>query len=625
MPDLPLVEAALFGCAVLTGVGAVINTAQMPAGSSAAVIGLGGVGLAALLGAVVAGARTIVAIDLADDKLAFASELGATATVNASDPDAADQVKAATGGGVEYAFDFSGSTRALDLAYQITRRGGTTVTAGLPHPSATMPLAPVVLVAEERTLKGSYIGTAVPNRDIPRYIQLYQQGRLPVDRLLTGTMDLEDINERLRRASRWQGDSSGGRAVRGLRMSDGPWEDMTRRWRDMYQEHAASAGKEWLNGQATLASALADGGMSDPPASATALAELWRSLMTIGDSLWASPPGVAGDAEPGAGPLGALPESVSLSLAAGSAVSEALRRIAEGPRLADVGAPERLMAKVMERWVAVQTSARTYESVVASAWTEANTRFAEDISQRYSALKDIPDAKESLKLWLDTANQVLLETHRSEKFLDAQRQLLRNGLDFMLTEREFIEGLVEPAGLPTRTEIDEVHHSIHELKRRVRALERAAASVPRSKLSAAKRTTPEPVQDKPTKRRATKAAAPSQRRPSAAKPVKVKATAKPVQAKPTKRRGDQSCRTLSKEAIGFQTGESQADGKRPATKAAAPSREKPSAPKRTTPKPVQDKPTKTPRDQSCRTLSAEAIDTQTCSHCSQAPGDEQRK
>jgi alcohol dehydrogenase len=193
-PELPLVEAALFGCAVLTGVGAVINTAQMPAGSSAAVVGLGGVGLAALLGAVVAGARTIVAIDLADDKLAFASDLGATATVNASDPDAAEQVRAATGGGVEYAFDFSGSTRALDLAYQITRRGGTTVTAGLPHPSATMPLAPVVLVAEERTLKGSYIGTAVPNRDIPRYIQLYQQGRLPVDRLLTGTIDLEDIN-----------------------------------------------------------------------------------------------------------------------------------------------------------------------------------------------------------------------------------------------------------------------------------------------------------------------------------------------------------------------------------------------------------------------------------------------
>jgi alcohol dehydrogenase len=193
--ELPLVEAALFGCAVLTGVGAVINTGRMPAGSSVAVIGLGGVGLAALLGAVVAGARTIVAVDLADDKLAFAKELGATSTVNAKDPEAGEQVKTTTGGGVEYAFDFSGSTRALDLAYRITRRGGTTVTAGLPPPTATMPLAPVGLVAEERTIKGSYIGTAVPSRDIPRYIQLYRQGLLPVDRLLTGTLDLEDINE----------------------------------------------------------------------------------------------------------------------------------------------------------------------------------------------------------------------------------------------------------------------------------------------------------------------------------------------------------------------------------------------------------------------------------------------
>jgi alcohol dehydrogenase len=180
---------------VLTGVGAVINTARMPAGASAAVIGLGGVGLAALLGALAAGARSVVAIDLADDKLAFARELGATATVNAADPEAVDQVIATTGGGVEYAFDLSGSTRALDLGYRITRRGGTTVTGGLPPPNATMPLAPVTLVAEERTLKGSYIGTAVPNRDIPRYIQLYRRGLLPVDRLLTGTLDLKDINE----------------------------------------------------------------------------------------------------------------------------------------------------------------------------------------------------------------------------------------------------------------------------------------------------------------------------------------------------------------------------------------------------------------------------------------------
>jgi alcohol dehydrogenase len=193
--DLPLNEAALFGCAVLTGVGAVFNTAQVPAGSSVAVIGLGGVGLSSLLGAVAAGARRIVAIDLSDQKLAFARELGATDTFNARDPDVIAEVKAATSGGVEYAFEMAGSIEALDSAFQITRRGGTTVTAGLPAPTATLPLPPVTLVAEERTLKGSYIGTAVPGRDIPRYIELYRRGRLPVDRLLSGTLKHNELNE----------------------------------------------------------------------------------------------------------------------------------------------------------------------------------------------------------------------------------------------------------------------------------------------------------------------------------------------------------------------------------------------------------------------------------------------
>jgi alcohol dehydrogenase len=193
--DLPLDEAALFGCAVLTGVGAVFNTAKVPAGSSVAVIGLGGVGLSSLLGAVAAGARRIVAMDLSDEKLAFARDLGATDTFNARNPDAVAEVKAATGGGVEYAFELAGSTRALDSAFQVTRRGGTTVTAGLPPPTATLPLTPVTLVAEERTLMGSYIGTAVPGRDIPRYIELYRRGRLPVDRLMSGTLKQDELNE----------------------------------------------------------------------------------------------------------------------------------------------------------------------------------------------------------------------------------------------------------------------------------------------------------------------------------------------------------------------------------------------------------------------------------------------
>ena len=192
--ELPLDEAALFGCAVLTGVGAVINTAKVSAGSSVAVIGLGGVGLSSLLGAIAVGARRVVAIDLSDDKLGLARQLGATDTFNPGSPDAVDEIKAATGGGVEFAFEMAGSVRAMDLAYRITRRGGTTVTAGLPPPDHTFALPQVNLVAEERTVKGSYIGTCVPTRDLPRYIELYRRGKLPVDRLMSGHLKLDEIN-----------------------------------------------------------------------------------------------------------------------------------------------------------------------------------------------------------------------------------------------------------------------------------------------------------------------------------------------------------------------------------------------------------------------------------------------
>ena len=194
-PALDFREAALFGCAVITGVGAVVNTARVPVGSSVAVVGLGGVGLASVLGAVAAGAARVVAIDLAADKREMALALGATQAFDATDAGCADAVKAATGGGVDFAFELAGSVKAMDLAYRVTRRGGTTVTAGLPHPSATFALPQTNLVAEERTVKGSYIGTCVPTRDVPRYVSLYRQGRLPVDRLLTGTLRLEEINE----------------------------------------------------------------------------------------------------------------------------------------------------------------------------------------------------------------------------------------------------------------------------------------------------------------------------------------------------------------------------------------------------------------------------------------------
>ena len=193
--SLSFEHAALFGCAVLTGVGAVVNTAALKSGQTAAIVGLGGVGLAGLLGAVAAGASKIVAVDVNPDKLALARTLGATHVVNGRDADAIDQVKAATGGGVDFAFDFAGSVQALETAYRVTRRGGTTVSAGLPNPKHNFPLPALNLVAEERTVKGSYIGTCVPLRDVPRYVALFQQGKLPVDKLLTGRLKLEEINE----------------------------------------------------------------------------------------------------------------------------------------------------------------------------------------------------------------------------------------------------------------------------------------------------------------------------------------------------------------------------------------------------------------------------------------------
>lgn len=192
--DLPFDEAALFGCAVITGVGAVLNTANVSAGSTVATVGLGGVGLNALLAARTAGARTVIAVDLRDDKLAIARELGADHAVNAADPDCVKIIRDFTNGGVDCAVESAGSVAALELAFAITRRGGETVTAGLPHPDNRLAISPAQLVAEERKLKGSYLGSCVPLRDIPIYIDLYRKGKLPVDKLVSGTITLNEIN-----------------------------------------------------------------------------------------------------------------------------------------------------------------------------------------------------------------------------------------------------------------------------------------------------------------------------------------------------------------------------------------------------------------------------------------------
>ena len=200
--DLPWTQAALFGCAVLTGAGAVFNTARIEAGSRTAVVGLGGVGFSSLLAAIAAGARDVIAIDVLPAKLERARELGATRVFDARDPEVVAQVKAATGGGVDYAFEMAGAVPALELAYRITRRGGTTVSAGLPNPAAIWPLQAVSMIAEERTIKGSYIGSCVPSRDVPRFVAMFRAGRLPVDQLLSETIGLEGINPALDRLAR---------------------------------------------------------------------------------------------------------------------------------------------------------------------------------------------------------------------------------------------------------------------------------------------------------------------------------------------------------------------------------------------------------------------------------------
>jgi alcohol dehydrogenase len=192
--SLPAHEAALFGCAVLTGVGAVVNTAKLQAGTSVAVVGLGGVGLSALLGADAAGAGEIIAVDVSPQKLEVAARLGATKTVHAG-PDVVKEVRDLTHGGVDFAFETASSVPALQLAYDITRRGGTTITASLPNPEHRFSIPAVQLTAEERTVKGCYIGSCVPARDIPRFIALYLRGKLPVNRLLSEIISIDGLNE----------------------------------------------------------------------------------------------------------------------------------------------------------------------------------------------------------------------------------------------------------------------------------------------------------------------------------------------------------------------------------------------------------------------------------------------
>lgn len=189
-PQLPLEDAALFSCAVITGVGAVMNTAAMPKGASAAVVGLGGTGLAALMGVKASGASTIAGFDLLSEKRAKAKSLGADNVYDPTTEGIVEQV-----GGFDYVFECVGNVQAMEFAYAITKMGGTTVSSGLSHPGKKFAIQHVDLVAQEKTIKGSYLGSCLVKRDIPHYIELFQRGQLPVDQLISRSIGLEELNE----------------------------------------------------------------------------------------------------------------------------------------------------------------------------------------------------------------------------------------------------------------------------------------------------------------------------------------------------------------------------------------------------------------------------------------------
>ena len=193
--DMPLDRAALIGCGVMTGVGAVINTAKVQAGSVVAVIGCGGVGLNVVQGASLSGAAKIIAVDVSDFKLELAQQFGATHTVNAAtDPDVVGAIRQLSPGGADYAFEVIGRTEAMRQAYDATRRGGMAIVVGLAPAGAEVSI-PAASFLQEKVLTGSSYGGARPRIDMPKLIDLYLAGKLKLDELISRRYPLDGIND----------------------------------------------------------------------------------------------------------------------------------------------------------------------------------------------------------------------------------------------------------------------------------------------------------------------------------------------------------------------------------------------------------------------------------------------
>ena len=193
--DVPFDKAALVGCAVMTGVGAALNTAKVRPGSSVAVFGAGGIGLNVIQGAALAGAEKIIAVDLEDKKLEFAAVFGATHTINPKTAgDAVQNIMALTGGGAEYTFECIGNAKVIEQAFAATRKGGTCVVVGVAKMTDQVTLGAFLLPFQEKVLTGSMYGSARPSIDFPRLLNLYKAHRLKLDELVTATYKIEEIN-----------------------------------------------------------------------------------------------------------------------------------------------------------------------------------------------------------------------------------------------------------------------------------------------------------------------------------------------------------------------------------------------------------------------------------------------
>lgn len=209
--DVPFDVAAITGCAVMTGVGAVMNTAKVAPGSSAVLIGCGGVGLCILQGLKMAGCYPIIAVDVIDSKLEFAAELGATHTINSKETDAIEAIKELTRGGAEYVFDSVGAPATISQAMMATKLYGTTTVTGMHNILEPVPVPMNTLIFQNKTLLGSFAGSGNPQTFLPKLLELYSGGRLDLDALITKRYPLSDIEEAF-------DDMETGRVVRGVLM-----------------------------------------------------------------------------------------------------------------------------------------------------------------------------------------------------------------------------------------------------------------------------------------------------------------------------------------------------------------------------------------------------------------------